>query len=154
MSSAWDALLGDDRERALRDELERTWARLTDASQASVQRLARARDDADESPDLLQAVWTLHHALDGAVVVGGSALCLVLHAATRGGEAELGRARYLAARAAPALARGGVTAVLASGWVAVALRGGRFFATDAQEGDLRTLMVLLLARADRKDIRP
>lgn len=151
MNSTWDALLGDDRERLMRQELERTWARLVVASQSSVQRLERARGDVGESLDLLQAVWALHHALDGAVVVGGGALGLVLHAATRGAEVELGHARYLAARAARALAHAQVNAVIASGWVAVALPEGRFLATDAQDGDLKPMMALLLARADRKD---
>lgn len=145
MISTWDALLGDDRERLMRDDLERTWARLIEGSQSSLRRLDRARGGGGEPFELLHAVWALHHALDGAVVVGGSGLGLVLHAATCGTEAEFGRARSLAARASRALRRARVKAVIESDWVAVALPGGRFFATDAQDGELKSLQALMLA---------
>ena len=143
--STWDTLLGNDRERVLRDELERTWGRLVEAARASVARLERARGGSDESLDLLQTVWAVHHALDGGVVVGGSRIGLILHAATRGEDAELLRARHLAARAARVLARSRVMAVLERGWAAVALPEGRFLATDAEDGDLRPLTALLVA---------
>jgi len=144
MRSTWDALLGDDREHALRDDLERTWGRLTEASRASVTRLEHATAD-NESLDSLQTVWALHHALDGRVVVVGGPLGLILHAATKGSAFELAHARLLAARAARALSRSHAIAVIERGWVAVALPAGRSLSVDADAGDLRPLMALLIA---------